>query len=97
MQGPQRADVDMRPPARRAIACTLALGRCVLAYLTSFGELRCQGRRDPTEWLARSPDRQTLCRMTDSLRARATRALPEPDRRSIAAAQSFRCSDRFTR
>src|SRR3954462_13879563 len=23
-----------RPPARRAIACTLALGRCVLAYLT---------------------------------------------------------------
>ena len=44
-----------------------------------------------------SPDRQTLCRITESLRAKATRALPEPERRSIAAAQSFRCSDRFTR
>src|SRR4051794_30704204 len=45
-----------RPPARRAIACTLALGRCVLAYLTSFDELRCHGRRGPAERLARSPD-----------------------------------------
>ena len=44
-----------------------------------------------------SPDRQTLCRITDSLRAKATRALPGPERRSIASAQSFRCSDRFTR
>jgi hypothetical protein len=33
-----------------------------------------------------SPDRQTLCRITDSLRAKATRALPEPERRSIASA-----------
>jgi hypothetical protein len=38
-----------------------------------------------------TPDRQTLCRITDSLRAQATRALPEPERRSIASAQSFRC------
>jgi hypothetical protein len=45
-----------RPSPRRAIACTLALGRCVLAYLTSFDELRCHGRRGPAEWLARSPD-----------------------------------------
>jgi len=45
-----------RPSPRRAIACTLALGRCVLAYLTSFDELRCHGRLDPAEWLARSPD-----------------------------------------
>jgi hypothetical protein len=45
-----------RPPARRAIACTLALGRFLLAYLTSFGELRRYGRRCPAEWLARSPD-----------------------------------------
>src|SRR3954451_18657406 len=37
-----------------------------------------------------SPDRQTLCRITDSLRAKATRALPEPERRPIASAQSFR-------
>ena len=44
-----------------------------------------------------SPDRQTLCRITDSLRAKATRALPEPARRSIASAQSFSGSDRFTR
>src|SRR3954451_2144357 len=28
-----------RPPARRAITCTLTLGRCLLAYLTSFDEL----------------------------------------------------------
>ena len=44
-----------------------------------------------------TPDRQTLCRITDSLRAKATRALPEPERRSIASAQSFRYRDRFTR
>ena len=56
LQGPQRAYVDTRPPARRAIACTLALGRCLLAYLTSFDELRCHDRRGPAEWLARSPD-----------------------------------------
>src|SRR3954454_16413530 len=45
-----------RPPARRAIACTLAPERCLLAYLTSFEELRCHGRRGPAERLARSPD-----------------------------------------
>ena len=44
-----------------------------------------------------SPDRQTLCRITDSLRAKATRALPGPERRSIASAQSFGCSGRFAR
>src|SRR3954454_8399675 len=33
-----------RPSPRRAIACTLALGRCVL---TSFDELRCHGRCGP--------------------------------------------------
>src|SRR4051794_30683054 len=83
-----------RPSPRRAIACTLALGRCVLAYLTSFDELRCHGGAAQRNG---SPDRQTLCRITDSLRAKATRALPEPERRSIASAQSFRCSGRFTR
>src|SRR3954467_1948728 len=45
-----------RPSPRHAIACTLALGRCVLAYLTSFDELRCHGRRGPAERLAGSPD-----------------------------------------
>jgi hypothetical protein len=82
------------PPARRAITCTLALGRCLLSicrilmsYAATTGAVQRNG----------SPDRQTLCRITDSLRAKAIRALPEPERRSIASAQSFRCSDRFTR
>ena len=56
MQGPQRATLITRPPARRAIACTLALGRCLKEYLTSFEELCCHGRLGPAEWLARSPD-----------------------------------------
>ena len=56
LQGPQRATLITRPPARRAIACTLALGRCLKEYLTSFDELRCHGRRGPAERLARSPD-----------------------------------------
>ena len=38
-----------------------------------------------------------LCRITDSLRAKATRALPEPDRFAIACAQSFRREARLTR
>jgi len=90
LQGPQRAYVDTRPPARRAIACTLALGRCVLEYLTwlmRYAAMAGSAQRNG------SPDRQTLCRMTDSLRAKATRALPEPERRPIASAQ---CG-RFTR
>ena len=84
-----------RPPARRAIACTLALGRSCVGVsdesMTYAAALACGAQRNG------SPDRQTLCRMTDSLRAKATRALPEPERRSIASAQSFRCSGRFTR
>src|SRR3954464_13598440 len=44
-----------RPSPGTDLACTLALGRCVLAYLTSFDELRCHGRRGPAERLARSP------------------------------------------
>jgi hypothetical protein len=43
------------------------------------------------------PDRHTLCRITANLRASATRALPGPERCSIASAQAFRCSGRFTR
>src|SRR3954453_13032055 len=75
-----------RPSPRRAIACTLALGRCVL---TSFDELRCHGRWGPAEWLARSPDTVQDYRQ---LTRQASRALPEPERRSIASPQSFRCS-----
>src|SRR4051812_32356256 len=43
-----------RPSPRRAIACTLALGRCVLAYLTSFDELRCHGRRGPADYIGQN-------------------------------------------
>ena len=38
-----------------------------------------------------------LCRITDSLRANATRALPGPDRFAIACAQSFNGEARLTR
>jgi len=38
-----------------------------------------------------------LCRITDSLRANATRALPGPDRFAITCAQSFRLEARLTR
>ena len=38
-----------------------------------------------------------LCRITDSFLARATRALPMPDRLAIASAQSFRPEVRLTR
>src|ERR1700730_15491715 len=37
-----------------------------------------------------SPERQTLCRITESFLASATRALPFPDRLAIARAQSFK-------
>ena len=94
LQGPQRAYVDTCPTARRAITYTLALGRRLFADLTSsmsYAAAVCGAQRNG------SPDRQTLCRITDSLRAKATRALPEPERRPIASAQSFRYRDRFTR
>jgi hypothetical protein len=35
------------------------------------------------------PERQMLCRITESFLASATRALPAPDRLAIACAQSF--------
>ena len=89
LQGPQRAyDLITCPPAARAIACTLALGRSCVGVsdesMTYAAALACGAQRNG------SPDRQTLCRITESLRAKATRALPEPERRSIASAQSFR-------
>jgi hypothetical protein len=37
-----------------------------------------------------SPERQTLCKITESFLASATRALPLPDRLAIARAQSFK-------
>jgi hypothetical protein len=44
-----------------------------------------------------SPERYMLCRMTESFRANATRALAAPERLAIASAQSFRPEARFTR
>src|SRR5215471_12621900 len=82
------------PPARHAIACTVAQGHAVdrkAVMNVDCYAVACGVQRNG------SPDRQTLCRITDSLRAKATLALPAPERRSIAAAQSFRCSGRLTR
>ena len=58
---------------------------------TPYAGTGCEGQRNG------SPDRQTLCRRTANLRAKATRALPGPERCSMALAQAFRCSGRFTR
>jgi len=44
-----------------------------------------------------SPERQTACSMTDSLRAGAMRALPLPDFRAIAIAQLFNGKSRLIR
>src|SRR5262249_987365 len=43
------------------------------------------------------PERQTLCRITESFLARATRALPFPDRLAIARAHSFKLEAFLTR
>ena len=43
------------------------------------------------------PERQTLCRITESFLASATRALPFPDRLAIARAQSFKLEALFNR
>jgi len=43
-----------------------------------------------------SPEHHMRCKMTESFRANATRALPTPDRLAIASAQSFRPEARFT-
>jgi hypothetical protein len=81
-----RPAAQLPAPSPRGDACC-RIRRGSMSYAALAGAAQRNG----------SPDRQTLCRMTDSLRAKATRALPEPERRSIASAQSFRCSGRFTR
>ena len=43
------------------------------------------------------PERQMLCRITESFLANATRALPAPDRLAIACAQSFKLEALFNR
>src|ERR1700730_14578349 len=44
-----------------------------------------------------SPERQTLCKITESFLDSATRALPLPDRLAIARAQSFKLEALLTR
>jgi hypothetical protein len=61
------------------------------AISAHYAGIGCEGQRNGC------PDRQTLCRRTANLRAKATRALPGPERCSMASAQVFRCSGRFTR
>src|ERR1700741_3934891 len=51
----------------------------------------CSGQRN------RCPERQMLCRITESFLASATRALPLPDRLAIACAQSFKLEALFNR
>ncbi len=95
LQGPQRADIRSRAHGPNcAVACTSPEAtrtsgsrRMIWYYAVSATGSQRNG----------SPDRHTLCRITDSFRASATRALPGPARSAIARAQSFRCSARFTR
>jgi len=94
LQGPQRAyvyHVPIGPPRNCLHPRPGAMRVKCLTRLMRYAAITGADQRNG------SPDRQTLCRITDNLRAKATRALPEPERRSIASAQSFRCSGRFTR
>ena len=94
LQGPQRAyvyHVPIGPPRNCLHSRPRAMRVKCLTRLMRYAAITGADQRNG------SPDRQTLCRITDNLRAKATRALPEPERRSIASAQSFRCSGRFTR
>jgi hypothetical protein len=61
------------------------------AISAHYAGIGCEGQRNGC------PDRQTLCRRTANLRAKATRALPGPERCSMASAEVFRCSGRLTR
>ncbi len=85
------------------------LARSRLHHRPGGQRSRPQERANGSHWLSHheavvvadqrngSPERQMLWRMTASLRASATRALPDPDRLAIASAQSFRLEARFTR
>jgi hypothetical protein len=88
LQCPQRARMASRGPGPSlAAARTLAL--------VGNHHIRCDARMDPGEGFRQtaagcsdqrngSPERHMLCRITESFRASATRALPAPDRLAIA-------------
>ena len=77
--GYPRSRLSLRPlgnPLSPIKYCRCALQR---VHVSSVGDAQRNG----------SPERQMLWRITVSLRANATRALPEPDRRAIASAHSL--------
>ena len=82
-----RSRLSLRPlgnPLSSIKYCRCALQR---VHVASVGDAQRNG----------SPERQMLWRITVSLRANATRALPEPDRRAIASAHSLSLEPRLTR
>ena len=102
LQCPQRAHTEyMRPnglprslPApspRWATRTRATLPRGWISSRFAQASTACSDQRNG------SPDRQMLCRITDSLRASATRALAMPERFAMASAQSFKRDARFTR
>src|SRR5262245_42063092 len=66
------------------------LGSMVLAGMTKMAAFAGSDQRNGF------PERQTLCKITESFLARATRALPFPDRLAIARPHSFRLEDFLT-
>ena len=58
--------------------------RMDLYELWSQAAFACSGQRNGC------PERQTLCKITESFLATATRALPLPDRLAMACPQSFK-------
>ena len=79
------------PSPRKATRIRVSLSREWIASWPGYALAGCSGQRNG------SPDRQMLCRTTDSFRASATRALPGPDRLAIACAQSFNPDTRLIR
>jgi hypothetical protein len=84
---PTAPTAQLPAPSPRGDTLSASCGRVLMRYAAMTCGIQRNG----------SPDRHTLCRITDNLRAKATRALPGPERCSMAAAQSFRCSGRLTR
>ena len=92
--------INARPNDSVAAACTFAPRgntlRCA-ETANAICSIKDQAAATDLFQLKGSPDRHTLCRMTDSLRASAVRALPGPHRLAIASAQSLRREARLTR
>ena len=98
LQGPQRGE-HLVPPQRLATQSPAPSppGRSGRILCPSGFRASCQAGSGETVQRNGSPERQIAWRMTESFRARATRALPAPDLAAIASAQSFRAHGRRTR